>query len=138
VEFLERVTARGTGLSFHVARKKVPHFDPATGTAVNPTTENALKFELFVFDALPMANRWLAVETRREEEFAPLKNATGADSPEAVKQAIIALHGGWLERAGVRTNSHPVEVSPLFALDADELRAKIPASFTVNEPTHLR
>jgi UDP-N-acetylglucosamine/UDP-N-acetylgalactosamine diphosphorylase len=138
VEFLERVTARGTGLSFHVARKKVPHFDPRTGSTVTPTAENALKFELFVFDALPMAHRWLAMETRREEEFAPLKNATGADSPEAVKAAISALHRGWLERAGVRTHGHPVEVSPLFALDAEELRSKIPAGFTVSGPTHLR
>ncbi|HJZ53362.1 MAG TPA: UDPGP type 1 family protein [Gemmataceae bacterium] len=138
VAFLERVTARGTGLSFHVARKKVPHFDPRTGATVNPTTENALKFELFVFDALPMADRWLAVETKREEEFAPLKNATGADSPESVKQALVALHGGWLEGAGVQAHGHPVEVSPLFALDADELRAKIPPGFAVTGPTHLR
>ena len=38
---------------------------------MKPTTENALKFELFVFDALPLAERWLVVETPREEEFAP-------------------------------------------------------------------
>jgi UDP-N-acetylglucosamine/UDP-N-acetylgalactosamine diphosphorylase len=138
VPFLERVTARGTGLNFHVARKKVEFYDPATGNVVKPATENALKFELFVFDALPMAERWLAVETPRAEEFAPLKNATGSDTPDDVKRAISALHVGWLRRAGTSANGHPVEVSPLFALDADELAAKIPPGFAVTGPTLLK
>jgi UDP-N-acetylglucosamine/UDP-N-acetylgalactosamine diphosphorylase len=145
VPFLERVTARGTGLQYHVARKKVPYYDPTTGTTVAPTAENALKFELFVFDALPMADRWLAVETPREEEFAPLKNATGADSPETVHRLMTRLHAGWLEAAGARVPRtaagdpvHPVEVSPLFALDAADCRPKIPSGMVVNEPTFLR
>ncbi|MFO0798008.1 MAG: UTP--glucose-1-phosphate uridylyltransferase [Gemmataceae bacterium] len=126
--FLGRVTARG-GLAYHLARKKVP----AAGGEVE-----ALKFELFVFDALPMAERWLAVETPRAEEFAPLKNATGPDSPDTVRAAISALHAGWLEAAGVPTHGHAVEVSPLLALDAAELRAKIPPGVAVSGPTHLR
>ena len=44
----------------------------------------------------------------------------------------------WLARAGVQTHGHPVEVSPLFALDEDELKAKIPPGFAINGPTHLR
>jgi UDP-N-acetylglucosamine/UDP-N-acetylgalactosamine diphosphorylase len=138
VGFLRRVTARGGGLNFHLARKKVPFYDPATGETVSPTTENALKFELFVFDALPLAERWLAVETKREEEFAPLKNATGPDSPETVYQLMTRLHANWLERVGVATHGHPVEVSPLFALDADECAKKIPRGFEVSGPTLLR
>lgn len=147
VNFLERITGRGTGLCYHVARKKVPHFDPVSEKPVDPAEENALKFELFIFDALPMADRWLAVETPRDEEFAPLKNATGPDSPEMVKQAISRLHTRWLQRAGVAVargsgnggdSVPPVEVSPLFALDADELAAKIPPGFVIDGPTHLR
>lgn len=137
VSFLERVAAEG-GLKYHVAKKKVPHFDAATGQNVEPKTENALKFEMFIFDVLPMARRWLAVETPRAEEFAPLKNATGADSPETVRRALLNLYGGWLEKAGVATNGHPVEVSPLFALDAAELAAKLRRGFEVNGPVHLR
>jgi UDP-N-acetylglucosamine/UDP-N-acetylgalactosamine diphosphorylase len=138
VAFLRRVTARGGGLNFHLARKKVPYYDPATGGAVAPKAENALKFELFVFDALPLADRWLAVETRREEEFAPLKNAAGADSPDSVFRLVTGLHARWLEAAGVSVRGHPVEVSPLFALDADECRGKIPPGFAVTGPTLLR
>jgi UDP-N-acetylglucosamine/UDP-N-acetylgalactosamine diphosphorylase len=138
LDFLTRVTGTG-GLPYHVAKKAVPHFDPETGEQVDPGPEpNALKFERFIFDALPLAERWLAIEARRDEEFAPLKNAEGADSPETVRQAQLALHARWLERAGVPTRGHPVEVSPLFALDHDELKSKLPSEFTVDGPTHLR
>lgn len=134
VPFLERVTARDSGLAFHVAKKKVEYFDPATNYVVKPTTENALKFEKFVFDALPMAERWLAVATPRAEEFAPLKNATGADTPDEVKRVMIALHTSWLNRAGVQTNDHAVEISPLFALEQEEVKPPI----KVSAPTYLK
>lgn len=138
VPFLGRVTARGTGLAYHLARKKVPYYDVAAGRVVEPADVNALKFELFVFDALPMADRWLAAETPRAEEFAPLKNGEGPDSPGTVRAAISALHAGWLERCGVPAHGHPVEVSPLLALDAAELRAKLPPGLAVTGPTLLR
>ncbi len=137
VPFLERVTARDSGLSFHVAKKKVDYFDPASGRTVIADTENALKFEKFVFDALPMAERWLAVATPRAEEFAPLKNATGSDTPDDVKRAIVALHAGWLKQTGIDANGHAVEVSPLFALDAEELKGKIQAGLKVTQPMSL-
>jgi len=89
IAFLERITSGSDRLGLHIARKKVTHFDPVRGAVVEPTTENALKFELFIFDALPLAERTLAVSTDRCDEFAPLKNATGPDSPETVRQAIL-------------------------------------------------
>lgn len=135
---LERATGRESGLGFHIARKKVEHFDPATGRVVKPATENALKFEKFVFDALPMAERWLAVEAVRAEEFAPLKNATGADSAEEVRKAMVALHAGWLKAAGVDAKNHAVEVSPLFSLDAEELKGKITRNLVLDGPLLLR
>src|SRR5262249_49205280 len=98
VAFLERM-AREEGMPFHVARKKVPHIHTA-GNPVEPQKENALKFERFIFDALPRADRWLVVETTREAEFAPLKNATGDDSPATTEKAIRDLASAWLRRAG--------------------------------------
>lgn len=138
VEFLDRITSTG-GLAYHIARKAIPHYDPEARAAVNPNGDlNGLKFERFIFDALPLAERWLAVETPRAEEFAPLKNATGTDSPETTRAAQIALHARWFEAAGVPTHGHPVEVSPLFALDAEELKQKLPKGFAVSGPTHLK
>ncbi len=133
LDFLKRVTTGRDRLAFHTARKKVEHYDPVTGATVSPTSENALKFELFVFDALPLADRWLAVQTLREDEFAPLKNATGADSPESAQALMIAQAQRWLGISG----SVPVEISPLFALDAAEALAKIPQGFAPEEPTYL-
>ena len=136
--FLERVTGTG-GLAHHVARKKVPHFDPATGTAVAPANENALKFELFIFDALPLADRWVAMETSRDEEFAPLKNAAGSDSPETVHRAMCALHAAWVERAGgVLPAGTPIEISPLFALDAEECARRVAPGTRFTGPTYLK
>ena len=144
VAFLRRVTGTG-GLAYHVARKKVPHLDTGSGVQVSPAVENALKFELFIFDALPLADRWLAMETSRAEEFAPLKNATGADSPHAVREAMSRLHANWLEAAGASVPrsadgapTHAVEISPLFALDADECRTKVAAAMKITAPTYLR
>jgi UDP-N-acetylglucosamine/UDP-N-acetylgalactosamine diphosphorylase len=138
VDFLERITSSG-GLAFHIARKAVPHFEPETQALVTTGTElNGLKFERFIFDALPLAARWLAVETSRAEEFSPLKNATGADSPETVRADQIALFSRWLEAAGVPTHGHPAEISPLFALDPDELKRQIPSGFAVSGPTYLK
>ena len=90
VDFLRRMTADGERMPFHVAHKKVPYLD-AHGNRVEPKKENALKFEKFIFDVLPQADRWAVVETTRREEFEPLKNATGPDSPETVKRAMSNL-----------------------------------------------
>jgi UDP-N-acetylglucosamine/UDP-N-acetylgalactosamine diphosphorylase len=124
LEFLIRVTAGGgAGLPFHVARKKVPYFDPAKGEIINPKTENALKFERFIFDVLPLCERWTAVATSRREEFAPLKNATGADSPDSVRLALIELAADWLTQAGAKVKPGvAVEISPLVALEARDLK----------------
>ena len=141
VPFLERVTSGAERLAFHVARKKVPHFDTKSWTMTNPDRENALKFELFVFDTLPHADRWLAVSVKRNDEFAPLKNATGADSATAVQQAMTNLAASWLRQAGVTVppdNPHTIEISPLFALTAEDCAAKLPAGFTITGPTLLR
>jgi len=80
------------------------------------------------------------VETSRREEFAPLKNAAGDDSPETAKQAISDLAGDWLEAAGVaapRREGFALEVSPLFALDAEEFAAKINRATTIDGPRYF-
>jgi UDP-N-acetylglucosamine/UDP-N-acetylgalactosamine diphosphorylase len=126
LDFLQRMTAGGgAGLPFHVARKKVPYFDPAKRETINPKVENALKFERFIFDVLPLCQRWIAVATSRREEFEPLKNATGPDSPDSVRRAMIALARDWLERAGAKlAPGVAVEISPMWALESHDVRIK--------------
>ncbi|MCI0457867.1 MAG: UDPGP type 1 family protein [Gemmataceae bacterium] len=143
VGFLRRVTTGTGALPFHVARKKVPYLNEQ-GEEVEPAKENALKFEMFIFDALPCAERWTVVETSRREEFEPLKNATGADSPQTVRQAISNLAADWLERAGVpvprKSNGDSavaLEIGPLYALDPEELAAKVQRGLRIEGPTYL-
>lgn len=123
--FFDRLEAAKIELPFHRAIKKVAHIDE-TGRKVEPETENALKFERFIFDVLPLAQRSLVVEGLREEEFCPLKNKSGDFSPPFVQAALRRLHANWLRGAGVAARDElPIEISPLYALDADELAARI-------------
>ena len=100
VDFLQRIVGGRRKLPFHTARKKVPYVNER-GTLVQPAKENALKFEMFIFDVLPLAERCAVVETDRREEFMPLKNASGPDSPQTVRQAQSDRAAAWLEKAGV-------------------------------------
>jgi UDP-N-acetylglucosamine/UDP-N-acetylgalactosamine diphosphorylase len=142
VDFLQRVSGDPKALPFHIARKKVPHM--GTGGAM-PERENAMKFELFIFDVLPLADRWTVVETRREEEFAPLKNVSGADSEETVRRAMLQQAAAWLEGAGVkvprRSDGEPeysLEISPLYAIDQEELQRKVDKELRIQGPVLLR
>ncbi len=144
VEFLRRVVGEGVKIPFHTAKKKVPYLDEKTGQVVQPSQENALKFELFIFDVLPLAETCTVVETSRREEFMPLKNASGPDSPETVRQAQSDLAAGWLAGAGVEvprkaggSAAVALEVSPLFALDGEELARKVDRSMKVTGPTYI-
>jgi UDP-N-acetylglucosamine/UDP-N-acetylgalactosamine diphosphorylase len=135
--FLERLSAEGVALPFHRAVKKVPFVDES-GRRVEPATENAVKFEQFIFDVLPLAERSLVVEARREEEFCPLKNKTGDFSPDFVRSGMSRRAATWLRAAGLAVpDGLPVEISPLYALDAEELAAKVDRARKFAEPVYL-
>lgn len=123
--FLERLTTGGCALPFHIARKRVPHLDDE-GKLVDPSDPNAIKFELFIFDVLPLAKKVCVVETSRAEEFMPVKNAEGADSPAVTQAALTARAAKWLDHAGVKYPKNPdgspavaLEISPLAGLTAE-------------------
>ena len=86
-QFVKRVADEDEELPFHIARRKVPFVDES-GNEVHPTEPNAIKFERFIFDLLPLAKSAVAVETLREGEFAPVKEQGGEDSPEAARRAM--------------------------------------------------
>lgn len=47
---------------------------------------NLYKFEKFYFDAFPYLDDMLVMRVKREEEFAPIKNKEGVDSPKTAKE----------------------------------------------------
>lgn len=145
-EFVERLTADAASfaLPWHRAEKKVPCVDLSTGRRVEPATANGIKLESFVFDALPLAANPVLMETSRAEEFSPVKNATGVDSVETARRDMSRRAVRWLETAGWqvprRADGEPdgtFEISPLLALDAEELAASQLASRLVKQGEKL-
>lgn len=135
VEFIRKLTDHPLGsiLPWHRASKKVPHVNLSTGAMMDPAEPNAVKLETFIFDALREAESPIVLRTDRVEEFAPIKNATGEDSPETSKALQSERAARWLRAAGVavpmRADGTPdcvLEISPLTALDASDLRANPP------------
>ncbi len=75
-------------LPYHSAFKKAKYIDKS-GVIVVPTEPNAYKFESFIFDAFEKLNDMAILRVKREEEFAPVKNAEGVDSPETASKLYI-------------------------------------------------
>ena len=142
LSFLDRLRAEGVSLPYHPSLKVVPSLD-ASGLAVSPASPNGIKFEAFIFDSIPLARKGIVVEVRREEEFQPVKSATGRDTPEEARRAISRLHAGWLEAVTTVPRDpsgeprFPIEVSPLYAMSAEELRRKAPRDLKIRGPLYL-
>jgi UDP-N-acetylglucosamine/UDP-N-acetylgalactosamine diphosphorylase len=120
LDFLRRVLA--TKLPLHAARKEIPCVD-AQGQA---TRVQGTKYERFLFDIFPHARDVTVVEARRDEEYAPVKNANGDESPETSRQALDALYRGWYRVAGREPPEGVLELSPLVAIGPEDLRAGKP------------
>ncbi len=132
--FLEGLADGAGQLPLHRALKRVPCVDLSTGAVIEPATPNAIKLEAFIFDAVPLASKPLVYETTRDEEFAPIKNADGDDSPATSRTAQSERGARWLEQCGVPVPRRArdgaaearIEISPLTALCPEDLGA--PAS----------
>lgn len=83
---IDAVERMGTKpLPYHVAYKKATYIDK-NGNKVVPDGPNAYKFEAFLFDAFGELDDMAVLRVKREEEFAPVKNAEGVDSPETARE----------------------------------------------------
>jgi UDP-N-acetylglucosamine/UDP-N-acetylgalactosamine diphosphorylase len=113
VDFLSRLAARGYRLPLHRSAKPLRAWiDGAVGDG------DGWKFERFVFDLIPEAERSVGLEVDRDAEFAPVKNADGEDSPRTAVELAHRNYVEWLEAAGVRVELPPgelIEISPLLA-----------------------
>jgi UDP-N-acetylglucosamine/UDP-N-acetylgalactosamine diphosphorylase len=144
VSFIERLTASGRlDLPWHRAEKKVPYVDEH-GNAVKPKQPNAVKLEQFVFDAIPLAKNAIVYETERREEFSPVKNAEGVDSPATSRRDQLRRAARWLKSAGVEVPMQAddpratIEISPLFAVTEQHLKAKpLPAKISDGSVLYL-
>jgi len=122
LSFIRRLNLHGFALPYHRAVKDVE----ALGLDGKRATIPSWKFETFVFDSIPFASKTCCLEVIREEEFSPVKNQKGNDSPDTARAAMNRLHRSWLQEAGaVLAPEARVEISPLYALDKEELIRKL-------------
>ena len=68
---------------------------------IKPDKNTGVKFELFYFDVFEETDKFGLFETIRSDQFAPVKNATGDDSPESARNLLRNLHLKWIKNAGV-------------------------------------
>lgn len=78
-------------LPYHSAFKKAKYLDK-DGNLVVSDKPNAYKFEAFLFDAFESLDDMAIMRVKREEEFAPVKNAEGVDSPATARELYKAFH----------------------------------------------
>jgi len=113
VAFLSRLATTGYRLPLHRSAKPLKAWSGG-----GPVEVKGWKNERFIFDLIPLAERSLGLAIVREEEFAPVKNASGADSAASAVQLASDLYAAWLRAAGVRVAlpvTARIEISPLYA-----------------------
>ena len=83
IEAIEEISKQP--LIYHSAIKKNSYLDEK-GKEVIPTEKNCYKFEAFIFDAFTFFDDIAILRGKREEDFAPVKNKEGVDSPKTAKE----------------------------------------------------
>ncbi|MEM7673357.1 MAG: UDPGP type 1 family protein [Verrucomicrobiota bacterium] len=147
--FVERLGAGAADakMPFHRADKKIP-FIGTEGTLAKPERPNGVKFEMFVFDALPFAKNPVVIETLREDDFSPVKNAEGLDSPKTSREDQMRQFVRWMVSAGLEVPcdesglpDFEIEVSPQFATDAESFAESwdaLPSKPSIQEGLYLQ
>ena len=83
IEAIEKISKET--LIYHSAFKKNSYIDE-NGKEVIPTEPNSYKFESFIFDAFELFDDIAILRGKREDDFAPVKNKEGVDSPKTAKE----------------------------------------------------
>jgi UDP-N-acetylglucosamine/UDP-N-acetylgalactosamine diphosphorylase len=134
--FLQQLAQDPTALPYHSAYKTVAHIDHL-GNQIQPTEPNAIKFERFIFDALPLSPKTTVIEADRKLVFAAVKNHASAsfNTVDTCQQAISTLHRNWLIAAGVHVDMNiKVEIDPCWARNAKQVgeRSDLPQTITTD------
>ncbi|MHC4131495.1 MAG: UTP--glucose-1-phosphate uridylyltransferase [Planctomycetota bacterium] len=129
--YVEHLNKEDFALKLHRAVKKIQYIDE-DGKLVKPSEPNGIKLESFVFDALPLTEKSIILQTIKEQEFAPLKNSSGINGPDDVKKRITARAADWLAFAGIKVPrmldgsvDAIIEIAPSFALEKEDVMEKL-------------
>lgn len=83
IEAIEKISQEP--LMYHSAFKKNSYIDE-NGKEIVPEEPNSYKFESFIFDAFEFFDDIAILRGKREDDFAPVKNKEGVDSPKTAKE----------------------------------------------------
>ena len=83
IEAIEKISKEP--LIYHSAKKKNTYLDE-NGNEIIPKEPNSYKFEAFIFDAFEFFDDIAILRGKREDDFAPVKNKEGVDSPRTAKE----------------------------------------------------
>ncbi len=119
ISFIEEILKQSNvSLPYHQANKKIK-------AMVNGTIKeiDCIKFEKFIFDSLSYTKNNTILEVSREADFAPVKNASGVDSPETAKKLISSLHRRWIieRKIHIPDTVKVIEISPLAGLNVYDI-----------------
>jgi len=135
VKFVEKLNKTGFMLPYHKAVKNISTFKGDV---------EGIKFETFVFDALNHVKASITMEVKREDEFAPVKNKDGVDSPKTAHDMQVNMHARWLEYCKIniprdqnKIVQGKIEISPLFALDPNQLKRKLPLNIKFEKGSNI-
>jgi UDP-N-acetylglucosamine/UDP-N-acetylgalactosamine diphosphorylase len=121
IAFLAGLADRGYRLPLHRSPKPLLVWIDGESREVE-----GWKYERFIFDLVPLARRSIGMEVDREAEFAPVKNADGADSPATAVELAHRQYVAWLGEAGVEVSLPPdarIEISPLLGATPEQFLA---------------
>ena len=107
IKGLEKVSE--ISLPYHIAVKKATYLDE-NGKLVIGNKPNAYKFEMFIFDSYEVFDDVVVLRVKREEEFAPIKNAEGQDSPETARK----LYKDYINKVEYMKKYQQWSTSPVF------------------------
>lgn len=83
MEAIEKISKEP--LIYHSAFKKNSYINE-NGKEVIPEEPNSYKFEAFIFDSFELFDDIAILRGKREDDFAPVKNKEGVDSPKTAKE----------------------------------------------------
>ena len=83
IEAIEKISKEP--LIYHSAKKKNTYLDENENEVI-PKEPNSYKFEAFIFDAFEFFDDIAILRGKREDDFAPVKNKEGEDSPKTAKE----------------------------------------------------
>jgi UDP-N-acetylglucosamine/UDP-N-acetylgalactosamine diphosphorylase len=122
VGFLGRLTDAGYKIPLHRSKKPLKAWRDGRIQEVT-----GWKNERFIFDLIPEAKVSVGLQINRDDEFAPVKNKEGVDSPASAVSLAHDQYRRWMEAAGVTlrlADQARIEISPLYAATKAQFLAR--------------